>query len=72
MSNGIAPNVWIAGPTGSGKTHAAEQAAHALGVEFYFNGALSMTHELLGFVDAAGTYHTTPFRQAYENGGLYL
>jgi cobaltochelatase CobS len=72
MANGIAPNVWIAGPTGSGKTHAAEQAAHAMGVPFYFNGALSMTHELLGFVDAAGNYHTTPFRQAYEHGGVYL
>jgi cobaltochelatase CobS len=72
MVNGIAPNVWIAGPTGSGKTHAAEQAAHAMGVNFYFNGALSMTHELTGFVDAAGNYHTTPFREAYENGGVYL
>jgi hypothetical protein len=72
MANGIAPNVWIAGPTGSGKTHAAEQAATAMGVPFYFNGALSMTHELLGFVDAGGTYHTTPFRQAYEHGGVYL
>jgi cobaltochelatase CobS len=72
QSNGIAPNVWIAGPTGSGKTHAAEQAANALGVPFYFNGALSMSHELLGFVDAAGNYHGTPFRQAFEHGGVYL
>lgn len=72
QANGVAPNVWIAGPTGSGKTYAAEQAAKALGVPFYFNGALSMPHELLGFVDAAGKYHTTAFRQAYENGGVYL
>lgn len=70
--NGLAPNVWIAGPTGSGKTHAAEQCAKALGVTFYFNGALAMPHELLGFVDAAGNYHTTAFRQAFEHGGLYL
>lgn len=72
MANGIAPNVWIAGPTGSGKTHAAEQSAKAMGVQFYFNGALAMPHELVGFVDAAGKYHTTPFREAFENGGLYL
>lgn len=71
-ANGIAPNVWLAGPTGSGKTHAAEQCADALGITFYFNGALSMSHELTGFVDAAGNYHGTPFRQAYEHGGLYL
>lgn len=72
QANGLPVNIWIAGPTGSGKTHAAEQAAKALGVPFYFNGALSMPHELLGFVDAAGQYHTTPFRQAYEHGGVYL
>jgi cobaltochelatase CobS len=72
QTNGLVPNVWIAGPTGSGKTHAAEQAAKAMGVPFYFNGALSMAHELLGFVDAAGNYHTTPFRQAFEHGGAYL
>lgn len=64
--------VWIAGPTGSGKTHAAEQSAKAIGAPFYFNGALGMSHELLGFVDAAGNYHTTPFRQAFEHGGVYL
>jgi cobaltochelatase CobS len=72
MANKSYINVWIAGPTGSGKTHAAREAAKALGVPFYFNGALGMTHELLGFVDAGGKYHTTPFREAYENGGVYL
>lgn len=72
MANGYVSPVWIAGPTGSGKTHAAHQAATALGLPFYFNGALAMSHELVGFVDAGGTYHTTPFRQAYEHGGVYL
>jgi cobaltochelatase CobS len=72
MANGAYPNVWIAGPTGSGKTHAAKECAKAFGVAFYFNGALAMQHELLGFVDAAGNYHTTPFRVAYEQGGVYL
>ena len=72
MVNGMAPNVWIAGPTGSGKTHAAHECAKALGVTFYFNGALAMPHELVGFVDAAGNYHKTAFRQAFEHGGVYL
>jgi cobaltochelatase CobS len=72
MANGAYPNVWIAGPTGSGKTHAAKECAKAFGVPFYFNGALGMAHELTGFVDAAGNYHTTPFRVAYEQGGVYL
>jgi cobaltochelatase CobS len=30
-----------------------------------------MPHEMLGFIDAGGTYHRTPFRDAYEHGGVY-
>jgi len=72
QADGYAPNVWIAGPAGSGKTHAAKMAAKAIGVAWHYNGALSMPHELLGFIDAAGKYHRTPFREAYEHGGVYL
>lgn len=72
QGDGYAPNVWIAGPAGSGKTYAAKSFAKAAGLDFYFNGALSMPHELLGFIDAAGTYHRTPFREAFEKGGVYV
>jgi hypothetical protein len=72
MVSGVQPNIWLAGPTGSGKTHAAKMTAKALGVAWHYNGALSMPHELLGFIDAGGTYHRTPFREAYEHGGVYL
>lgn len=72
MANGFAPNIWIAGPAGSGKTHGGAMAAEALGRPFHLNGAISMPHELLGFIDAAGMYHRTPFREAYEHGGLYM
>jgi len=65
-------NVWLAGPSGSGKTHAAEQAAEALGVSFGLHGAMTMPHELVGFVDASGKYHATPFTRAFRNGGLVL
>ena len=65
-------NVWIAGPAGSGKTHAAKQAAEALGLEFGFHGAMLMAHELVGFVDAAGTYHETQFVKRFRDGGLCL
>ena len=70
--DGFAPNVWIAGPAGSGKTHAAKSFASTADLDFHYNGALSMPHELLGFIDAAGTYHRTPFRDAFEHGGVYL
>lgn len=65
-------HVWLAGPSGSGKTHAAEQAAQALGLSFELQGAMTMAHELVGFVDAAGRYHETPFVRAYSDGGLIL
>jgi hypothetical protein len=71
-ANGFVVNCWLAGPAGSGKTYAASQVAKALGLAFHYNGAISMAHELLGFTDANGIYHRTPFRDAYENGGVYL
>lgn len=62
----------LVGPAGSGKTTGCEQAAVAMGLPFYTSGALSGAHELLGFVDGHGRYQTTPFRQAFEHGGLFL
>ena len=65
-------NAWLAGPMGSGKTTAARMAADALGLAFAPMGAMSQAHELMGFVDAGGAFHTTPFVEAYRNGGLVL
>ncbi len=65
-------NVLMVGPAGSGKTTIAEQAAKIMGMDFYFNGALSSEYKLSGFVDANGKIVSTAFKRAYENGGLYL
>ena len=65
-------NVWLAGPAGSGKTHAAKQVASALDLEFGFHGSMSMPHELLGFVDAGGTYQETVFVRLFQSGGVCL
>lgn len=65
-------NVWIAGPAGSGKTFAVKQVAKALGIDYGFHGAMTMAHELVGFVDANGTYHETQFVKLYRNGGVCL
>lgn len=70
--NGFTPSVWISGPSGSGKTHAVKQFAKAAGLPYYGNGSISMPHELLGYQDGNGQYHTTEFRRAYEQGGVYL
>lgn len=72
MASGFTPNVMLVGPTGTGKTHAAHQVASALGLEYFAHGAMSMSHELLGFTDAHGTTHRTPFRDAFERGGLVI
>lgn len=63
---------YLCGPAGSGKTTAAEQTAEALSLTFYMQGAASGAHEFLGFVNAHGAYQSTPFRQAFEHGGLFL
>ncbi len=63
---------WLAGPAGSGKTTAAHQAAKALGLDFYFNGAIDSEYKLSGFVDANGRIVSTAFRKAYTDGGLFL
>lgn len=64
--------VWLPGPAGSGKTTAAKNAAKALSVPFHHHGAVDNVYQLLGFIDAGGTYHPTSFRKAYEDGGIFL
>lgn len=71
-TDGHHPNIWLAGPAGSGKTYAGKMVAHAMGLPFVFNGALANAFELLGFIDAGGTYHRTAFREAFEHGGVYM
>jgi cobaltochelatase CobS len=65
-------NIWLTGPAGSGKTTAAKKVAQALGLPFYFTGAVDTEYKLLGFVDANGRLNSRPFRQAYEHGGVFL
>jgi cobaltochelatase CobS len=70
-AQGYHVNIFLSGEASSGKTTACKQLAKALYRKWYFNGALSMPHEMLGFIDAGGNYHRTPFRDAYEHGGVY-
>lgn len=62
----------LVGPAGTGKGKAAQQVAEALDKAFYAKSCSIMDtkSDWLGFIDAGGTYHTTPFREAYEKGGL--
>jgi len=64
--------VMMVGPAGCGKTTIGEQAARALNLPFYITSTINDTHELMGFVDGHGKYHSTPFRQAFEFGGVWV
>lgn len=65
-------NVYLHGPAGSGKTTVALKAAQAFGVQFYFAAKVESEYLLLGFRDAKGDVVRTPFREAYEHGGMFL
>lgn len=65
-------NIYLVGGAGTGKTTGAEHAAAALGLPFYFNGAIDTEYKLLGFTDAMGRVVSRPFREAFINGGVYL
>lgn len=67
-------NVWLYGPAGSGKTHAAEQAAKVLNLPFACLSVCSQSTktDLLGYQDATGRYIETSFYQTFKNGGVFL
>lgn len=64
----------LVGMAGTGKTHAGEQVAVALGLPFYSMsvGAQTSKSDIIGYMDASGRYVRTHFREAYENGGVFL
>ena len=65
-------NLAAVGPAGSGKSTIFEMAAKELGIDYYFTGAVQQEHKIMGFIDGHGVYHSTQFREAYENGGLFV
>lgn len=60
------------GPAGSGKSTMFENIAKQLDLPYYFQGAVQQEHKIMGQRFADGTYIGTTFREAYENGGLYV
>lgn len=69
---GAGVHVWLAGPAGSGKTTLARQTAEALDLPFYSVGAVTSDFRLVGYTTATGELVRTPFREAYEHGGVFL
>lgn len=67
-------DIFLAGPAGSGKTTCACKVAEALGIPFYMMAVGKMTtkSDIFGYCDATGKYNRSLFREAYENGGVFL
>jgi MoxR-like ATPase len=59
---------------GTGKTFAGQQTAEALNLNFYAMsvGVQTSKSDIIGYQDASGRYVRTHFRDAYENGGVFL
>jgi len=71
LSSGL--HVMMVGPAGTGKSTLAESAAEAVELPY---SAISLSpttpnSQILGYMNAAGEYVRTPFREAYENGGVF-
>lgn len=67
-------NVLLVGGAGSGKSYLASQIADALDLPYSYIavGLQTSKADLMGYTDARGNYVRTLFREAYENGGLFL
>lgn len=63
---------YLKGPAGSGKSTAAGMAAEAFNLPFYHVGKVDSKYDLIGFVDAGGTYQGTSLYKAYSAGGVFL
>ncbi len=67
-------HTWLVGPAGSGKTSVVGAAASLLGREHRAVSVCAQTTktDLLGFIDANGVYRSTAFREAFEQGMVFL
>ncbi|MFG2088562.1 AAA family ATPase [Spirillospora sp. NPDC048824] len=74
LALGAGCHVLLVGPAGTGKSMMAQQAAEAFGQEFHALslGPTTPMSKIFGYYDAHGRYHATPFRRAFEDGGLML
>lgn len=66
-------HVYMYGPHGSGKSHAAEQVAADLNLKYYLYSGTpqSPKSDIVGYLDATRELARTPFLEAFEHGGLF-
>lgn len=64
--------LYLYGPAGSGKNVICSQVADALGLKFYYTNSVTQEYKITGYMDAYGHYQSTPFYDAFKNGGLFM
>lgn len=66
-------HVLMVGPAGTGKSTIASQCAEAMGIKYYSISLSPQTpaSALLGYMQAAGEYVRSLYREAYEHGGVF-
>lgn len=64
--------VFMSGAAGTGKSSIAKNAAKALGLDFYFSGAVNDIYKFTGFIDANGHYSKTQFYDFCVGGGVFF
>ena len=64
--------IYLYGPTGTGKSFVVSQIAEELKLNFHLINSPQDSFQLLGYRDAHGNYHSTPYREAYEKGGIFF
>ena len=74
MRNLLVKSPMLIGPSGSGKTTGAIKVAEALNLPFFSISVnmMSTKTDFMGYTDANGKYVRTQFRDAYENGGVFM
>ncbi len=74
LALGARCHVLLVGPAGTGKSMLATHAAAALGLplQAISLGPTTPMSKVFGYYDAHGNYHDTPFRRAFEHGGVML
>jgi hypothetical protein len=70
----VRQHVWLVGPAGGGKTTMVAAAAAAIGLQYRGLSVCAQTTktDLLGFIDAHGVYRSTAFREAFEQGLVFV
>jgi cobaltochelatase CobS len=71
---GTKQNVLMVGSAGTGKSHAVEQCADALCLDFYSMSLSPQTtkSDIFGYGDVNGNFVETPFYKAFSQGGIML